>query len=243
MLVRRGSGVAVSPRTIHVAAAASPRRRGIAASSRPRRRRDSSEEYRYERVLKARCGGDDPALRRQARTTDALKTVGVMPFYAAGRAGAEGHRDFDSNHGQGSGHTRYESKALYLNITIRSIRCHFGAVAVSALDAADRASVRRADLSFDDSRRRGCDVSVETSRGDAAAATWMFRGSESRRRIFGGDESRRRRRRDVDSPWRRVAAAPRPRRGCSVETTPLTDIFGGDESRRRRGRDVDSPWT
>ena len=28
----------------------------------------------------------------------------------------------------GSGHTRYESKALYLNITISSIRCHFGAV-------------------------------------------------------------------------------------------------------------------
>ena len=41
--------------------------------------------------------------------------------------------------GLGSGHTRYESKALYLNITIRSIRCHFGAVAVSALHPLDRA--------------------------------------------------------------------------------------------------------
>ena len=49
---------------------------------------------------------------------------------------------------------------------------------------------------------------VETGRGDAAAATWIFRG----------DESRRRRDRDVDIPWRGVPAAPRPRRGYSVET-------------------------
>ena len=49
-----------------------------------------------------------------------------MPFYAAGKAGHDGHADIDPMHGLGSGHTRYESKALYLNITIRSIRCHFG---------------------------------------------------------------------------------------------------------------------
>ena len=36
---------------------------------------------------------------------------------------------------------------------------------------------------------------------------------------------------DVDSPRRRVAAAPRRRRG-----------YFSDESRRRRGCDVDSPW-
>lgn len=53
------------------------------------------------------------------------RTVGVMPFYAAG--------------GAGSGHTRRESKALYLNITIRSIRCHFGAIAVSCLHPGDKA--------------------------------------------------------------------------------------------------------
>ena len=39
---------------------------------------------------------------------------------------------------------------------------------------------------------------METSRGGAAAATWIFRG----------DESRRRRGHDVEIPWRRVAAAP-----------------------------------
>ena len=43
-----------------------------------------------------------------------------------------------------------------------------------------------------------------TNRGDAAAATWIVRG----------DESRRRRGRDVDIRWRRVAL----RRGSSVET-------------------------
>ena len=65
--------------------------------------------------------------------------------------------------------------------------------------------------------RRG--YSAETHRGDAAAATWIFRG----------DESRRRRGCDVDLPWRRAAAAtwifcgdeswPWPRRGYSVETS------------------------
>ena len=43
--------------------------------------------------------------------------------------------------------------------------------------------------------RRG--YSVETGRGDAVEATWIFRG----------DGSRRRRGRDVDIPWRRVSDA------------------------------------
>jgi hypothetical protein len=98
---------------------------------------------KYEKRLKEKCGGDDPALRRQRRFTDAERTVGVMPFYAAGKAGHDGHEDVDPMHGLGSGHTRYESKALYLNITIRSIRCHFGAVAVSALDPRDRAYLEK----------------------------------------------------------------------------------------------------
>ena len=57
----------------------------------------------------------------------------------------------------------------------------------------------------------------QTGRGDAAAATWMFRGGESWRRrgcdrwTFRGDGSRRRRGRDVDIPWRRVVATPRLR--------------------------------
>ena len=62
---------------------------------------------------------------------------------------------------------------------------------------------------------RCVDIS-RASRGDAAAATWIIRG----------DESRRRRGCDVESPWRRVAATPWLRRGKSVE----------GESRRRRGR-------
>ena len=71
-------------------------------------------------------------------------------------------------------------------------------------------------------------------RGDAAAATW----------IFSGDESRRRRGRDVDIQRRRVAATPRPRRGYSVETSrgdaaAATWIFRGDESRRRCGCEVE----
>ena len=48
---------------------------------------------------------------------------------------------------------------------------------------------------------------METSRGAAAAPTWIVRGHESRRR----------RGSHVDSPWRRVAARPRPRRGNSFE--------------------------
>ena len=55
--------------------------------------------------------------------------------------------------------------------------------------------VRRADIPW-------------TGRGGAAAATRIFRGAGSRRR----------RGCDADIPWRRVAAAPRLRRGCSVAT-------------------------
>ena len=45
------------------------------------------------------------------------------------------------------------------------------------------ASLRRADISLDESRRRrGRDVDLPWSRGGAAAATWIFRGVESRRR-------------------------------------------------------------
>ena len=57
------------------------------------------------------------------------------------------------------------------------------------------------------------------NRGAAAGATWLLRGDESRRR-------------DMASPWGRVAAAPRPRRGYTVETSR-----GGAAD-----RDVDSPW-
>ena len=67
----------------------------------------------------------------------------VATRYHTGKAGHGGDADIDPMHGLGSGHTRYESKALYLNITIRSIRCHFGAVAVSALDPRDRAYLEK----------------------------------------------------------------------------------------------------
>jgi len=68
--------------------------------------------------------------------------------------------------------------------------------------------------------RRG--YSVETSRGDAAVATWIARG----------DESRRRRGCHEDSPWRPVAAPPRLPR-LSVETSrgdaaAATRTFGRD---------------
>ena len=53
-----------------------------------------------------------------------------------------------------------------------------------------------------------CAGGLEPSRGGAAAATWIFRGAESRRR----------RGRDVDIPRRRVAAAPLPRHGYSVDS-------------------------
>ena len=75
-------------------------------------------------------------------------------------------------------------------------------------------------------RRRGCDVDIPWRRVDAAAATWRFRGGGSTPRprrgdsveagrgaaaaatwIFRGGGSRRRRGCDVDTPWRRIAAA------------------------------------
>ena len=72
---------------------------------------------------------------------------------------------------------------------------------------------------------RGADP--QTSRGDAAAATWIFRGDvTATRRGY---------------PRRRVAATPRPRRGHSVAAA-ATRTFRGDESRRRRACDVDIPW-
>ena len=74
-----------------------------------------------------------------------------------------------------------------------------------------------------DTSRRGPPgrlYSAETSRGAAAARTWIVRG----------DESRRRRGPDVDSPWRRAAALAR------------TWIVRGDESRRRRGPAGSIPW-
>lgn len=81
----------------------------------------------YESHLTRKCGGDEAyaSSSRRSLTREGERTVGVMPYYAAG--------------GTGSGHTRFESKALYLNITIRSLRCHFGGVAVSCLHPEDRA--------------------------------------------------------------------------------------------------------
>ena len=61
--------------------------------------------------------------------------------------------------------------------------------------------------------RRGC--SVEMSCGGAAVVTWIVHGND------------RRRGRDVDSPWRRVAAAPRPRRGYFVETRVVATLRCG----------------
>ena len=98
---------------------------------------------------------------------------------------------------------------------------------------------------------RGVDLPL-MNRGGAAAATWAFRGDDARQRrrlrrgSFRGDESRRRRGWDVAIPCRRVAAAPRPRRGYSVEinrggAAAATWLLRADESRRRRGRDVAIP--
>ena len=72
---------------------------------------------------------------------------------------------------------------------------------------------RRADLPLIKSRRRrGCDVDIPLmTRGGAAAATWIFRGDESRRDVGipRKDDSRRRRGCDVAIPRRRdTAAAP-----------------------------------
>ena len=68
---------------------------------------------------------------------------------------------------------------------------------------------------------------METSRGAAVGAAWIVRGDESRRCRGCHYSVRRVRGRDVDSPWRRVAATPR---------VPLL------RERRGRGRDVDSTW-
>ena len=54
------------------------------------------------------------------------------------------------------------------------------------------------------------------------------------------DESRRRRGREMDSPWTRVAATPRPRAVDTSLGDAATRIVRGDGSRRRRGRE---PWT
>ena len=59
------------------------------------------------------------------------------------------------------------------------------------------------------SYRRRADV-PSINRGDAAAATWIFRGHESLRRhgrVADIQRASRRRGRDVDIPWARVAAA------------------------------------
>lgn len=79
-----------------------------------------SEDALYEAFLE-RLRIYEQVSRRECPPSD-KRTIGVMPYYAQ----------------RGSGHTRRESKALYLNITLRSVRCHFGAVAVSCLDPGDR---------------------------------------------------------------------------------------------------------
>ena len=78
---------------------------------------------------------------------------------------------------------------------------------ISSVAAAAATWIFRGDESR---RRRGCRVDspggrqprrgyfAETSRGDAAGAAWIVRGDGSR---------------DVDIPWRRVAATPRVPRG------------------------------
>ena len=63
--------------------------------------------------------------------------------------------------------------------------------------------ISRFRVSADLSRGRRADTSPTRIRGAAAAAARRVRGNTSRRRRGG----------DVDSPWRRVAATPRLRRG------------------------------
>ena len=73
-------------------------------------------------------------------------------------------------------------------------------------------------------RRRGCDVDISlVNRGDTAAATWTFRGEESRRRRgsepdrpWRSDERGRQRHWDI---WARLSTPLRPRRGDSAETS------------------------
>ena len=67
-------------------------------------------------------------------------------------------------------------------------------------------------------------VCCKTSRGDAAATTWIFRGDESRRHRRGDDESRRHRRGDVEIRSRPARASgtrrgSRPRRATSSRSS------------------------
>ena len=73
--------------------------------------------------------------------------------------------------------------------------------------------------------RVGLLIIVSTSRGHAAAAPWRFRG----------DESRRRRGRDVDLPWRRVAATPRGYAAEASRKAAAADIPWRPATRRGRG--------
>ena len=105
-----------------------------------------------------------------------------------------------------------------------------------------------------------------TGRGDAAAATWTFRGDGSRRRCGCRADSPRGRRAgegtcareerwtdsvgssrlrrgcDVDIPWRWVAATLRLRQETPRgDAAAATWTIRGDAPRRRRGHDVDMP--
>ena len=83
------------------------------------------------------------------------------------------------------------------------------------------------DGSVDPLDARGASAAVESNRADASTPRdhRCSRGdaADSRElagtRLFRGDESRRRRGRELDIPWGRVAAPPRPRAGYSVETS------------------------
>ena len=124
--------------------------------------------------------------------------------------------------------------------------------------AAEAVRLPRGSFSDESRRRRGRDVDIprrpasgaRIEAGSAAAATFS---DESRRRCGRGVDIPRRPAagRDVDIPWRRVAAAtwafrrgrwprrplrfaPRPRRGHSAETGGR----GANRSGQRRGRDV-----
>ena len=97
------------------------------------------------------------------------------------------------------------------------------AAAIAKSEELQRASGRRAGVDR-------CSVARRRSRGDAAAAR-MFRGDECRGDaaaatwIFRGGASRRRRGRDVNIPRGRVAAAA-PRRGNSsrVGSSPTSNV-------------------
>ena len=93
----------------------------------------------------------------------------------------------------------------------------------------------------------GRGYSVERTRGDAAARTWIFPRVAATPRPRRGYSVERTRGDAAARTWifPRVAATPRPGRGYSVETSRgdgATRIFHGDASRRRRGWDMDIPW-